>query len=97
MKESIRTSHARKDLTDGTNFAEPVVAGFFGIKADVASFKILCDTSNTSVMQNFCLQKKKKIYRQFYANLLGFIIKEKQILKIRLNIYCSKAQMLNYI
>lgn len=42
----IRTSHAWKKLSNGTNFAEPVVASFFGIEANIACLKALCIKEN---------------------------------------------------
>lgn len=50
VNERLKTSHSRKKLADGTNFAEPVIAGFFGIITNTSRSKIICHISKTSLM-----------------------------------------------
>nr|GMC74530.1 hypothetical protein Iba_chr03cCG11130 [Ipomoea batatas] len=37
---------AWKKLTDGSNFAEPIIASLFSISADITSLKIICQKVN---------------------------------------------------
>jgi hypothetical protein len=52
-KKRKKTSHAWKKLMNGTNLAEPIIASFLGIIANVTCLKVLC-------------HKSKKIFRKNY-------------------------------
>lgn len=63
-KKKLRTSHAWKKLSDGTNFTEPVIASFFGIRANITCFKVLCQKSHRSFREKNNLVRKEKVKKK---------------------------------
>jgi hypothetical protein len=54
-----KTSHAWKKLTNGTNLAEPIIASFLGIIANVTCLKVLCHKSKKNFRKSYQAATRK--------------------------------------
>lgn len=82
--QSVRTSHAWKKLLHCTNFAEPVIASFFGISTNIPCFKVFYK------IQIKTFKNKDYVSKQYFGS--EFQIDE-DLLSCSVKLHLQKTQL----